>query len=70
MTDGNVKEVESEKDIIHVKYDFYDSNEHEKGRIVIYALSKNDGKSWFFIEADDYFNDYIFPESKRLIRNE
>ena len=70
LTNSNVKKVKRDEDVIHEKYDFYDSKKVVDERQVIFALSKNNGKSWFFIDRIDYFNNNIFPENKRLISNE
>ena len=70
LTDGNVKEVVSEGMNIHVKYDFQNSQSEEDTREMVFALSKNDGKSWFFVEDRDYFNKNIIPDGKRLINRE
>ncbi|MCO4813703.1 MAG: hypothetical protein KC454_03260 [Flavobacteriales bacterium] len=70
LMDGNVKEVVSKGMNIHVKYDFQNSQSEENTREMIFALSNNDGKSWYFAEGEDYFNTNIIPEGKRLINRE
>ena len=70
LMDGNVKEVVSKGMNIHVKYDFHNSQSEENTREMIFALSNNDGKSWYFAEGEDYFNTNIIPEGKRLINRE
>ena len=70
LQDGNIRKVVNESPIIHVKFDFLNINVSnvESDVEVIYAISENDGSSWFFAEEVDYKNDKILSERKRLIK--
>lgn len=70
LSDGNLRQIESKDEVIHVRYEFNNSDLERGEKESIFALSKNDGKSWFFVERDDYYNDAIFPSEKRLINKE
>ena len=69
IQDGNIREIRQEEGEIQVKFEFLEVNMDEvsKETLTLYALSKNEGVSWFFLEKEDYFNDDIFPSDKRLI---
>ena len=71
LTNGNIRIVEQKSPLIHVKYEFtkVDFEDVNQSKVYIYALSDNDGKSWFFAEEKDYKNDAILPASKRLIND-
>ncbi len=72
IQDGNIREIRKDKGMIQVKFEFLEVNMEEvsKDKITIYALSDNDGKSWFFLEEMDYLNEEILPGNKRLIEVE
>lgn len=69
--DGIIRELQEERDIIHVKYNFQRVEVSVEGASTsptfIYALSEDSGKSWFFLDEEDYLNDEIVPLTKRLI---
>ena len=71
IQDGNIKEIESDGNRIHVRYQFIkvmDEFINIKGeKIYIYAVSEDDGKSWYFIDEVDYLNDDIIKPKDRLI---
>ena len=70
--DGIIQTIESEGDIIHVKYEFqkyeYFEFMNESKKAIIFAITENSGKSWFFAEEDEYYNEKIIPKNKRLIK--
>ncbi len=72
IQDGNIREIAKKEGEIQVKFEFLEVNIEEVSKVkkYVYALSDNDGKSWFFLEEEDYFNDNIFSPDKRLIDQE
>ena len=70
IQDGNISKVVNESPIIHVKFNFISNNITDGESEVIYAISENDGSSWFFAEEVDYKNDKIISEMKQLIKGE
>lgn len=72
LQDGNIRNTEFNGDKIHVKYSFLeiDQLDFQMGSrdVIIYAVSNDDGKNWFFIEEEDYRNTAIIPEEKQLIK--
>jgi hypothetical protein len=70
--DGIIQEIESDGAKIHVKYEFekyeYYEDMNDVRRVIIFAITENSGKSWFFAEEEEYFNDKIISKSKRLIK--
>jgi len=70
LSNGNIRVVEESNSLIHVKYEFTNVNFEDvsQEKVIVFALSNNTGKSWFFAEENDYFNDDILPDSKRLIK--
>lgn len=70
LQDGNIEEIEKKDGVIHVKYSYLsiDPFDYASNKIFIYALSSNDGESWFYLDEDDYRNKEILPSSKRLIK--
>lgn len=69
--DGTIMRIESEGKNIHVEYEFIVLEEKEaqvvSDKVNIYALSRDEGKKWKFMDRDEYFNDEILPKDKRLI---
>lgn len=69
--DGIIQQIESEGENIHVKYEFqkfeYVEFNEEVKKVVIFAITENDGKAWFFAEEQEYYNDKIILKNKRLI---
>lgn len=72
LQDGNIREIEQKNSTIHVKYNFLsiegDYYENKASEVTIFAISNDDGNSWFFIDERDYFNTEIFEPSNRLIK--
>jgi len=70
LTNGNIREVTKSSPDIQVKYEFTNVNveEIESSKVVVFALSNNEGSSWFFAEEKDYYNDAILTKEKRLIK--
>ena len=70
--DGVIQTIETEGDKIHVKYEFEKYEYYEElddvRKIVIFAITENAGKSWFFAEEEEYYNDKIISKNKRLIK--
>lgn len=70
LQDGNIDEIKKKDGEIHIKYSYLsiDPYEYEADKVFIYALSSNDGESWFYLDERDYKNKEILPSSKRLIK--
>ena len=70
--DGIIQTIESDEEIIHVQYEFqkfeYIRYNDEVKKAIIFALTENGGKSWFFAEEEEYYNDKIISKNKRLIK--
>lgn len=70
--DGIIQKIESDGDEIHVKYTFqryqYLEFMDEVKDVIIFAMTENGGKSWFFAEEKEYYNDEIISKTKRLIK--
>lgn len=70
--DGIVKSIVSEGQTIHVQYAFerfqYIEGMTDVAEVTVFAISENDGKSWFFADNEAYYNDQIIPKTKRLIQ--
>lgn len=69
--DGTIREIETKGNSIHVSYLF---KTIEKGSFGVFgddrtviAISEDAGKTWFFIEKEDYLNKNILPEPHQLI---
>ena len=69
IQDGNIRKITQKEGEIQVKFEFLEVNMEEvsQEKQILYALSDDDGKTWFFLEEEDYFNDEIFSPEKRLI---
>jgi len=79
LHDPQVREIETRENEIHVKYNiisvegyyddyFYYETETNQTEMQLFALSDDDGISWFFMEENDYFNDEILKANNRLIK--
>lgn len=70
LTNGNIRKITQSNPKIHVKYEFTNVNMEDTklDDAIIYAISNNDGESWFFAESEDYMNNDIFKEKNRLIK--
>lgn len=70
IQDGNVREIQSKKNQIHVRYlfdSYSDIDYTEDGEVSIIAISIDDGVTWFFAEEEDYKNEEIFSKDEQLI---
>jgi len=72
LKDGTIVEIESDGSRLHVKYNFLSlaplySDERSK-EVYLFAISEDDGVSWFFIDEEDYFDTNIIKEKDRLIK--
>ena len=72
LQDGTLKEIQKKGKQIHVRYVFeshtevdYDARVKDLGLI---AISVDEGKSWYFVQEEDYTNDNIFSKDERLIK--
>jgi len=72
LQDGNIWQTESKDKNIHVKYEFIGIDEFDfearPRKVVIYALSSDDGVSWHFLDEFDYYLDDIIASKDRLIK--
>lgn len=70
LQDGNIQNIESKEQEIHVKYEYLSVNpfDYHADKVHIYALSSNDGVTWFYMDETDYTNEEILPKNKRLIK--
>ncbi len=52
IQDGNIRKITQKDGVIQVKFEFLEVNMDEvsKENQILYALSDNDGESWFFLE--------------------
>ena len=71
LQDGTIREIKKKDKTIHVLYRF---KTVEKGSFGVFgddrniiAISEDGGKTWFFVEKEDYLNDTILPEKHQLI---
>lgn len=69
--DPLIKTIESKGERLHVRYEVLkieniDGNT-ESVPYYMYATSEDNGKSWYFLEEGDYFNNDIIPAKERLI---
>lgn len=72
LEDPSIISMVTANDKIHIKYliaekagEFYYSEKIDEK--IIYAISNDDGKSWFFMDEIDYLNNDIIDEENRLI---
>ena len=70
LQDGNIMNSASEGESYQVHYEFlcFDGYYEEVEKKNIYAISDDNGISWFFIDEEDYTNDAILALDKRLIK--
>lgn len=72
LQDANLLEIKTEGTEIHVRYSLLSIREWDvqnpSKEVFLFAISQNDGKSWFFIDEEDYFSDAIFNIKKRLFK--
>lgn len=72
LQDANLLEVKTKGKEIHVRYSLlsirpWDARNPSE-EVFLMAISSNDGKAWFFIDENDYFNDAIIHEKDRLFK--
>ena len=72
IQDGNLRDVEFNGSKIHVKYQFLEIQdalfEIDSREIIIFAISEDDGKNWYFMDELDYMNEAVFSQERRLIK--
>lgn len=72
IQDGNIRDIESDGKKIHVRYSFLELDDIFYGakgsEVIIYSISEDDGKNWFFIDEEDYENESIINKNDRLIK--
>jgi Tfp pilus assembly protein PilP len=73
LRNGNIRHTEVKGNEIQVQYNYAGVNEfslrRRRGRkISIFALSSDNGKSWHFLDKNDYWNDAIIAPEDRLIK--
>lgn len=69
LQDGILKEIRSKDENIQVHYNFIEVDNltsSRKNRSII-AISEDNGKSWFFLDKEDYLNNDIVDKENRLI---
>lgn len=71
LQDGTIREIKKKDRSIHVEYLY---KTVEKGSFGLFgddktviAISEDAGKTWFFIEKEDYLNSEILPNEHQLI---
>ena len=71
LQDPTIQTIESKGNNIQVQYrvlsvydQLFEMRSEEKD---IYAISHDDGETWFFVKEKDYLNSKIFTEEDRLI---
>lgn len=69
LQDGIIRQIVSKNEKIHVHYQFlkFDNTSTMGYEIAVVALSEDDGRSWYFIDREDYINDAILDKEFRLI---
>jgi hypothetical protein len=74
IQDGLIKTIKTSGNNIQVKYRFLSISEEyfeiDSEEIFIYAISEDDGKTWYFIDEIDYQNEDILDPENRLIHVE
>lgn len=70
IQDPTVIKTLKEKKTIHVKYDLDVFNKNTGERLIekhtLYAISEDNGASWFFMDNNEYVNKTLLPNFKRL----
>lgn len=71
LQDGNIEDIESDGNMIQVRYSYLRVHPLDytvrQDQVTIIAMSSNNGKSWFFLDEDDYWNDAIISPKERLL---
>lgn len=71
IQDATIQDIETADNTIHVSYLFKTVDTEGFGEFgadkTIVAISEDAGKTWFFIEKEDYVNSEILPEKYQLI---
>lgn len=72
LQNGSLKTVESNGDVIHVKYEFESITEVDYAPVIepyeMYAISMDNGAHWKFLNAMEYNNSRIIPNAQKLIK--
>lgn len=70
LQDPTVRSTKKEKETIHVKYDLdvfnKNTGERLKEKHALYAISEDNGSSWFFMNRKEYVDKTMLPNFKRL----
>lgn len=69
--DPTVRKIEIAEDEIHILYELtvFNKNTSLKNEVKheLIAISKDDGKTWFFLDRSKYVDKSLLPQLKRLI---
>ena len=72
IQDGNIREIKSDGNKLHVKYSFLELDDifygAEGSEAIIYAISEDNGQNWYFLDEVDYLNGSILKQNERLIK--
>ncbi len=72
LENPTMRQTIKENDEIHVEYDLdayhKATNEELEAKHKLVAISSDNGKSWFFIDQENYFNNKLLPNLKRLLK--
>ena len=73
LQDANLLDIESSGKEIHVRYSVLSIRtwdlRNPSQEVFLMAISKNNGKSWFFMDEEDYLNDAIYKVKQRLFKS-
>ncbi len=69
--DPIIKQIEKEGDVIHVEFEVLEisSNlfDEQASPLKVFALSSDNGKTWYFLHDNDYTDDHVLKKEERLI---
>jgi len=72
LQDPTIRSSKFDKKSIHVKYQIFlienKLSDIAAEKIDLFAISDDEGETWFFMESKDYYNDEVFAQKYRLIR--
>lgn len=70
--DPTIQDTESDGQVLHVKIKVMRVEDHlfnlNADPVFLFAVSEDEGVSWYFISQHDYFNDAILKPDDRLIK--
>lgn len=70
LQDPTVRGTKKEKETIHVKYDLdvfnKNTGERQLEKHTLFAISEDNGSSWFFMNKKEYVDKTMLPNFKRL----